>query len=93
LYKEVKGNIRQETIMVPRIEGYKLDNDVLIRYNNHIYVPPSDELRIFILKEAHRPGYMAHLGVTKMRENLRPLFFWKGMKAYIVSYMGKCLEC
>jgi hypothetical protein len=36
---------------------------------------------------------MAHLGVTKMREDLKPLFFWKGRKAYIVNYMVRCLEC
>jgi hypothetical protein len=36
---------------------------------------------------------MAHLGVTKMRADLKPLFFWKGMKVDIVNYMVKCLEC
>jgi hypothetical protein len=36
---------------------------------------------------------MVHSGVTKMRADLKPLFFWKGMKAYIVNYVAKCLEC
>jgi hypothetical protein len=36
---------------------------------------------------------MAHPGVTKMREDLKPLFFWKGRKADIVNYMVRCLEC
>jgi hypothetical protein len=36
---------------------------------------------------------MAHPGVTKMREDLKPLFFWKGMKADIVNYVEICLEC
>jgi hypothetical protein len=36
---------------------------------------------------------MAHLGVTKMKEDLKPLFFWKGMKEDIVSYVARCLEC
>jgi hypothetical protein len=35
---------------------------------------------------------MAHPGVMKMKKNLKPLFFWKGLKAYIVSYMVRCLE-
>ena len=38
-------------------------------------------MRSFILNEAHIAVYMAHPGVTKMRENYKPLFFWKGMKA------------
>jgi hypothetical protein len=30
---------------------------------------------------------MAHLGVKKMREDLKPLLFWKGMKGDIVNYV------
>jgi hypothetical protein len=30
---------------------------------------------------------MAHPGVMKMRADLKPLFFWKGMKENIVSYV------
>ena len=37
--------------------------------------------------------YMAHPRVTKMRADLKPLFFWKGMKEDIVNYMARCLEC
>jgi hypothetical protein len=37
--------------------------------------------------------YMTHSGIMKMREDLKPLFFWKGMKAYIVNYVARCLEC
>jgi hypothetical protein len=36
---------------------------------------------------------MAPPGVTNMREDLKPLFLWKGMKADIVNYMAGCLEC
>jgi hypothetical protein len=36
---------------------------------------------------------MAHPGVTKMKEDLKPLFFWKGMKSDIVSLVARCLEC
>jgi hypothetical protein len=92
-YKEVKDFIGQNTIMVPRFEGFMFDDDGLLRFKNQIYVPPNYKLRILILNEAHREVYMAHLGVTKMRENLKPLFFWKGMKADIVNYVARCLEC
>jgi hypothetical protein len=50
-------------------------------------------LTSFIPREAHREVYMDHLGVTKMREDLKPLFFWKGMKPNIVNYVVKCIEC
>jgi hypothetical protein len=37
--------------------------------------------------------YMAHPRVMNMKEDLNILFFWKGMKSYIVSYVERCLEC
>jgi hypothetical protein len=80
-YKEVEGFIGQNTMMVPRFEGFSFDSDGLLRFKSRIYVPPNDKLRMLILSEAHRAVYMAHPGVTKMREDLKPLFFWKGMKA------------
>ena len=80
-------------MLVPRFEGYTLDDERLMRYNNHIYVLPNDELRILILNEAHREVYMAHPGVTKMRADLKPLFLWEGMKADIFNYVARCIEC
>jgi hypothetical protein len=80
-------------MMVPKFEGYSLDNDGFLRFNEIIYVPPNDELRSFILSDAHRVVCMAHPGVTKMKEKLNHLFFLKGMKKYIVSYVVRCLEC
>jgi hypothetical protein len=92
-YKEVKDFIGQNPMMVPKFEGFTMDNDELLRFKIRIYVPPNDELRSLILNEAHRVVYMAHPRVMKMREDLKPLFFWKGMKTDIVNYMARCLEC
>jgi hypothetical protein len=80
-------------MMVPKFEGYSLDNDGLLIFDKRIYIQPNDELRSFILRKSHREMYMALLGVMKMKRNLNPLFLWKGKKAYIVGYMVICLEC
>jgi hypothetical protein len=80
-------------MLVPRFEGYTLDKNRLMIYNNQIYVLPKEHLRSLILNEAHRVVYMAHLGVTKMRVDLKPLFLWKGMKVDIVNYVVRCLKC
>jgi hypothetical protein len=53
-YKEVEDFIGQNTMMVPRYEGYSFDSDGLLRLGSRIYVPPNDELRMLILREAHR---------------------------------------
>jgi hypothetical protein len=92
-YKEVKGFIKQNTMMVPIFEGFTFDDDGLLRFKNRIHIPPNDKLRSLILNKSHRAVYMAYLGVTKMRVDLKALFFWKGMKAYIINYVARCLEC
>jgi hypothetical protein len=92
-YKEVEDFIRQNTMIVPRFEGFTFDDDGLLRFKNRIYVQPNNKLKSLILNEAHRAVYMAHPRVMKMRVDLKPLFFWKGMKEYIVNYVAKCLEC
>jgi hypothetical protein len=90
-YKEVKDFIEQNTMMVPKFEGFIVDNEGLLRFKIHIYVLPSDELRGLILNVAHREVYMAHLRVAKFRADLKPLLVWKGMKENIVNYMERCL--
>jgi hypothetical protein len=90
-YKEVKDFIEKNTMMVPKFEGFTMDNEGLLRFKIHIYVLPRDELRGLILNEAHRAVYMAHPGVAKIRADLKPLLFWKGMKENIVNYVAICL--
>jgi hypothetical protein len=64
-------------MMVPRYEGYSLESDGILRPNGRIDVPPNEKLRNLFLKKAYRAVYMAHPGVMKMKEDLKPLFFWK----------------
>jgi hypothetical protein len=64
-------------MLVPKFEVFTMDDDRLMRYNGQIYIPPKNKLRRLILNGSHREVYMAHLGVMKMREKLKTLFFWK----------------
>ena len=47
-------------MLVPKFEGYALENHGLMRYNNWIYIPPNEKMRSLILNEAHRAVYMDH---------------------------------
>jgi hypothetical protein len=80
-------------MMVPRFEGFLFDDDGLLTFKNQIYMTLNYELRSLILSETHRSVYIAHPRVTKMAVDLKPLFFWKGMKEDIVNYVARCLEC
>jgi hypothetical protein len=39
-YKEVEEIIEQDAMTIPRFEGYTLENDRLMSYNNHGFTYP-----------------------------------------------------
>jgi hypothetical protein len=69
---ELSGTCIESETMHILGEGYTLEKDGFMRCNKWIDVLPNDNLRNLILRKAHRAVYMAHPGVTKMRENLSP---------------------
>lgn len=75
-----------------RYDGYYFEPNGLLRYQGRMYVPNFEELRNLVWKEVHEAPYSGHLGVTKMLEDVKPLYFWKGMKGYIARFVAKCLE-
>ena len=56
-------------------------------------MPVDSGLRSLVMDGAHRPPYSTHLGVNKMYETLKKVFFWPGMKKEIVQYVAHYLEC
>jgi hypothetical protein len=63
-YKELVAKLPQG-ILQQKIEGYKLDNDEILRYRGKIYVPNSQELKNMILREMHNVPYAEHPGYQK----------------------------
>jgi hypothetical protein len=63
-------------MLVPKFEGFTVNKDRLMMYNNQIYVPPNDKLISLILNGYHRALYMAHPGVMK-GQTLSPYSFGK----------------
>jgi len=75
-------------MMVLRFEGFTSDNDGLLRFKKIGFTYHQTTIDELILNEANRAVYMAHLGVMKRRADLKPLFFWKGIKVDIVNYVS-----
>nr|GEW68399.1 putative reverse transcriptase domain-containing protein [Tanacetum cinerariifolium] len=48
-------------------------------------------LRALIMHESHKSKYSIHLGSDKMYQDLKQLYWWPNMKAYISTYVIKCL--
>ncbi|KAI3815477.1 hypothetical protein L1987_15146 [Smallanthus sonchifolius] len=58
----------------------------LLYYLNRIWVPDHDDLRTFLMNEAHKTRYSIHLGADKMYQDLRQQYWWPGMKKDIALY-------
>ncbi|KAI3761239.1 hypothetical protein L1987_51651 [Smallanthus sonchifolius] len=65
----------------------------LLYFLNRIWVPDCNDLRAFIMTEAHKSRYSIHPGADKMYQNLRPQYWWPGMKKDIALFVAKCLTC
>lgn len=76
-----------------RFQGYYFESNGLLRFKGRLYVPNSRDLRDIVWKDVHIAPYVGHPGVTKMMDDVKPLYFWKGMKRNVARYVERCLEC
>ena len=51
------------------------------------------KLRNEILHEAHASSYSVHPGRDKMVSEVRKLFWWKGLKKAVATFVSRCLQC
>ncbi|KAA3461860.1 reverse transcriptase [Gossypium australe] len=70
---------------------FGLNSDGLC-FRGRICVPRDEELRKFILREAHNSSYAMHPGGNKMYRDLRELYWWSGLKCEVTEFVGKCLS-
>jgi hypothetical protein len=81
-------------MMLPKFEGFTMDNNKLLIFKSQIYVLPNDALRSFILNDAYKVVYMAHLGVMKMRAYLNSLILLErneGIHSQLRDQMSRML--
>jgi hypothetical protein len=74
--------------------GFHFTDDDLLRMRDARIVIPNDvELRRDILDEAHKTRYTVHPRSTRMYQDLKKKFWWRGMKRDIAEYVGQCHVC
>ncbi len=67
--------------------------DGCLYYKGRMCILDNGELKTSILKEAHTSVYTMHPGSTKMCHDLKPHYWWLGMKKDIADYVTRCLTC
>ncbi|WVZ70743.1 hypothetical protein U9M48_019386, partial [Paspalum notatum var. saurae] len=72
---------------------FKLDEEGVLWFKNHLVVPKDMELRKKILDEAHTSMFTLHPGSNKMYQDLKQKFWWTRMKREIAKYVSECDVC
>ena len=62
----------------------------MVRFRGCFCVPQKSDVKMDILREAHRTPYTVHPGETKMYRDLKQSFWWKRMKVDIARYVASC---
>ncbi|XP_071709067.1 uncharacterized protein [Rutidosis leptorrhynchoides] len=76
-------------LMVKRRVELLNDSRGLKTYLERVWVPLFGGLRDLILNEAHKSRLSVHPGSTKMYHDLKVLYWWPTMKAYIAQYVER----
>ena len=58
-----------------------------------IFMLSDEKLWEDVLKEYHCLSFTVHIGGTKMYQDLKKQYWWKGMKVDVAKFVEKCLTC
>jgi hypothetical protein len=72
---------------------FTIDENDLVHFRSHLCVPQKSEVKMDILREAHKTPYTIHPGETKMYRDLKQKFWWKRMKVDVSKYVAACEVC
>ncbi len=70
---------------------FTLRDDLLLLYNNRIYIPES--LRIDILQSHHNSPTAGHFGISKTFELISRNFWWKSLRGDVRRFVNSCDVC
>jgi hypothetical protein len=83
----------RKCIEAGRPREFTMEEDGTIFFRGRLCVPQKFEVKMDILREAHRTSYMVHPGEAKMYQDMRQSFWWKRMNVDIAKYVASCGIC
>ena len=73
--------------------GFSIKEDGSLYFQDRLCVSCDKELKKKLLFAAHNTVFTMHPGSNKMYQDLKQLYWWKGMKRDVTEYVSKCLTC
>ena len=72
---------------------WSVDDQGLLRYDDHIWVPDSDNLHLWILLNNHDHPIVGHYGQNKTLDLVWRNYMWLGIHSFIKDYCKSCTNC
>ncbi|QSZ33873.1 hypothetical protein DSL72_005446 [Monilinia vaccinii-corymbosi] len=84
-----------QALRIEAIKGHKhlAFQDGLLLYDDRLVVPDSENLRTYLIREAHDSVSTAHFGIRKTYLLLSKQYYWPGMPTTIAQYIRNCHAC
>ena len=72
---------------------WQVQDGVIFSAAGQILLPKEDELRTFVISEAHDSPLGGHFGQAKTLEKIRRLWHWRGLAQDVKDYVASCPLC
>src|SRR3984885_12387754 len=72
---------------------WSINGQELLRYDDRIWVPDSDNLRLQVLLNNHDHPIAGHYGQNKTLELIRRDYTWPGLRTFVKAYCKSCTAC
>ncbi|KAL0536582.1 hypothetical protein IC582_025533 [Cucumis melo] len=74
-------------------ESFSISSDDGLMFEGRLCVPEDSAVKTELLTEAHSSPFTMHPGSTKMYQDLRSVYWWRGMKRDVADFVSRCLVC
>src|SRR6266581_9554069 len=78
---------------IPPDPCWSIDAEGLLRLDNHIYIPNSNDLQLWILHYKHDHPLSGHFGQNWTLELVCHDYTWLGVCTFVKDYMSSCTSC
>ncbi|SJL07239.1 uncharacterized protein ARMOST_10582 [Armillaria ostoyae] len=72
---------------------WSIDESDILRLDNRIYVPDSEDLHLRVLQNNHDHILAGHFGQNRTLELVRRNYTWPQMREYVRHYVKSCTVC